>query len=121
MIARLYPLALLILLLAAWPLAGVAHTSLSQSEPAENAVLDSAPGKVKLWFSSRIEPEFSRIEVTDAEGKQVDKGNSTTSSNRRELEVELVEGLASGTYQVDWNVIARDGHRMRGKFSFSVE
>lgn len=120
MTARLYPLALA-LLLAAWPLAGAAHTHLDASEPAKDAVLSSAPAKVKLSFSGRIEPDFSRIEVTDAQGKQVDKGNSTASSNRRELEVDLAEGLAPGTYQVNWNVVARDGHRVRGEFSFTLE
>lgn len=120
MSAKHYPLALILLLLL-WPLAGAAHTHLDRSEPAENATLDSAPATVKLWFSSRIEPDFSRIEVIDAEGKQVEKGKPTISSNRRELETDLNEGLASGTYQVNWNVVARDGHRQRGSFSFSVK
>lgn len=120
MMTRLYPIALL-LMLAVWPLSGAAHTHLDRSEPAEDAVLDAAPEKVKLWFSGRIEPEFSRIEVTDAEGTRVDAGDSKASSNRRELEVALAEDLASGTYQVNWNVIARDGHRVRGEFSFVIE
>ncbi len=115
-----YPLALILLLLL-WPLAGAAHTHLDRSEPADGAALDSAPATVKLWFSSRIEPEFSRIEVVNADGAQVEKGKPTASSNKRELEIDLNEGLASGTYQVNWNVVARDGHRQRGAFSFSVK
>lgn len=120
MIARFKPLAL-VLLLSAWPLAGLAHTHLDRAEPAEDAVLESAPGAVKLSFSSRIEPKYSRIEVTDAEGKTVHEGEVSASENRRELSVDLADGLAPGTYQVHWNVIARDGHRVRGDYSFSVK
>ncbi len=54
------------------------------------------------------------------DGTQVDKGDSSASSNRRELSVNL-DALAPGKYQVNWNVIARDGHRIRGDFSFTVE
>mgnify|MGYP001212151819 CR=1 FL=1 len=39
MIARFKPLAL-VLLLSAWPLAGLAHTHLDRAEPAEDAVLE---------------------------------------------------------------------------------
>lgn len=108
--------------IAAWPLAGLAHTSLHKAEPPEDAVLSSPPEQVHLAFTSRIEPEFSRIEVTaEADGRAVHSGNPTVSSNRREIGIALEEGLAAGTYLVNWSVVARDGHRMSGEYRFSVE
>lgn len=109
-----------VLALAAWPLTALAHVHLDRSEPAKDAVVSEPPATVTLWFSGRIEPDFSKITVTAADGTQVDKGNPSASSNRRELSVNL-EALGPGKYQVDWNVIARDGHRIRGDFSFTVE
>lgn len=120
MIDRIKPLALA-LLFSAWPLAALSHTHLDRAEPSQDAVLENAPGSVKLWFSSRIEPKYSRIEVTDGEGKTVHDGESSASENQRELSVDLIDDLAPGTYQVHWNVIARDGHRVRGDYSFSVK
>ncbi len=108
------------LALAAWPLTALSHVHLDRSEPAKDAVVGEAPKAVKLWFSGRIEPDFSQITVTAADGTQVDKGDSSASSNRRELSVTL-DDLGPGKYQVNWNVVARDGHRIRGDFSFTVE
>lgn len=108
-------------LMVVWPLAGAAHTHLDKSEPAADAVLATAPQTVRLIFSSRIEPGFSQVEVTDAEGREIAHGEPTESGNRREVEVALDEELATGTYQVNWSVVARDGHRMRGEYRFSVE
>ena len=107
--------------IAAWPLAALAHTDLRKAEPAEDAVLASPPETVHLVFTSRIEPEFSRIEVTGADGQEVHRGEPTVSENRREVGIALEEGLAAGTYQVSWSVVARDGHRVRGEYRFSVE
>lgn|SRR5690554_3439363 len=108
-------------LMAAWPLAGLAHTHLDKAEPAEDAVLAEPPESVRLVFSGRIEPEFSRVEVIDAEGREVHQGDPSVSQNRREVEIGLEPGLGAGTYQVNWSVVARDGHRVRGEYTFSVE
>jgi copper resistance protein C len=121
MIRKLIPLCLLAALaLVGWPVTGLAHVHLDRSEPAKDAVVGEAPKAVKLWFSGRIEPDFSEIVVTSADGTRVDKGDTSASSNRRELSVSL-DDLAPGTYQVNWNAVARDGHRIRGDFSFTVE
>lgn len=119
---RLWTAICLLAFIAAWPLAGLAHTSLDKAEPPEDAVLSNPPEKVHLVFTSRIEPEFSRIEVTaDADGRAVHIGNPSVSDNRREVGIALEEGLAAGTYLVNWSVVARDGHRVGGEYRFSVE
>lgn len=121
MILRLITPALLAgLALLAWPVAGLAHVHLDRSEPAKDAVVSAAPAAIKLWFSGRIEADFSEIVVTAADGTQVDTGELTASDNRRGLEAPL-ENLGPGKYQVNWSVVARDGHRIRGNFSFTVE
>ncbi len=108
------------LALIAWPVTGLAHIHLDRSEPAKDAVVSEAPRAIKLWFTGRVEADFSEIVITDADGTPIDTGDPVASSNRRGVEV-AVEGLVSGKYQVNWSVVARDGHRMRGDFSFTVE
>ncbi|MDX9740629.1 MAG: copper homeostasis periplasmic binding protein CopC [Gammaproteobacteria bacterium] len=114
-------IAMAALLLSVLPLAAGAHTHLDHAEPAADAVLESAPKQVHLSFSSRIEARFSRIEVYAADGTQVDQRNYTASDNKRELTVDLAEDLPAGEYQVQWNVVARDGHRVRGDYKFNVK
>jgi methionine-rich copper-binding protein CopC len=112
---------ILILTLAVWPLMAAAHINLNGSQPAANAVLKNMPDEVKLWFTGRVEPEFSRIEVTDTDGDRVDAGDVTADRNQRELKVRLNENLKPGPYQVNWSAVARDGHRVQGEFSFRIE
>src|SRR5438874_76026 len=40
-----------------------AHANLIRSEPAANAILDKAPGQVRLWFSETPEPSFSQVQL----------------------------------------------------------
>jgi methionine-rich copper-binding protein CopC len=109
------------LMLAVWPLIGSAHTHLEKSEPGKNAVLSSAPSGVRLTFSSRIEADYSKIEVTDPEGKRVNEEKVTGSEDHRAIETVLNKDLKPGTYQVKWNVISGDGHRVKGEYSFTVK
>src|SRR5258707_1281141 len=46
-----------------------AHANLIRSEPAANSVLDTAPTRVRLWFSEVPEPGISQILVLDRAGK----------------------------------------------------
>lgn len=109
------------LFLLAWPLAGSAHTHLERSEPAKQAVLDAAPPAIHLWFSEKVSAEWSKIEVTDAAGKRVDRQQVTgDDADPKHIQAEL-EPLAPGTYQVKWNVISGDGHRVKGNYSFTVQ
>ena len=107
--------------LALWPLAGSAHTHLEKSEPEKNAELTEPPATVRLVFSSRIESDFSKIEVTDASGARVNEDKMTSSDNHREIETSLSTGLKPGVYTVKWNVISDDGHRVKGNYQFTVK
>lgn len=121
MMTRFIPLSLAAaIIFLAWPLGAAAHVHLDRSEPAKDAVVSESPTVVKLWFSGRIEPDFSTIEVTNAEGERVDSGSTTAGSNRRTIETTLGE-LVPGEYLVNWSVIARDGHRIRGDYRFTVD
>src|SRR5581483_3487282 len=45
-----------------------AHANLVRSEPEANAVLDTPPTQIRLWFSETPEPGFSQIQLLDRSG-----------------------------------------------------
>ena len=98
-----------------------AHANLASSDPAANSELETAPGRVIIWFTEPIEPALSEIRVLDASGKQVDEGDSAVDDlNLLAMSVGLGD-VPDGTYTVAWkNVSTVDGHRVRGSFVFAV-
>lgn len=108
-------------LLSALPLSGFAHTHIERSAPEKNAVVTQTPEKVQIWFSSKLEPKFAKVKVTDEKGAQVDKNDAAVSAADPKLLEVSVPSLSSGKYKVVWSVVATDGHRAKGEFSFAVK
>jgi copper resistance protein C len=112
-------LAAAVLLLApAW---AAAHAFPDHSEPRVGHTVDASPPAVRIWFDGQIEPVFSKLRVEDADRRQVDKGDSRVDPADGTLLQVGLPPLPSGRYKVYWTVIARDGHRTEGDFSFRVK
>jgi methionine-rich copper-binding protein CopC len=98
-----------------------AHARLDHANPRVGSTVQSAPRQVTLWFTEKIEPAFSRIEVRDDAGNRVDIGKAVVDkSNPVELHI-AVKPLRAGTYKVFWRVLSVDTHKTEGRFSFRVE
>lgn len=115
--ACLILLAGLALLLA--PAPASAHAKLLRSQPKSGESLGAPPRVVELWFSTELTEGFSTIEVTDAGGGRVDRGEVKHAEGGKKAQVELGE-LPPGDYTVVWKVVSVDEHTIRGKFSFKV-
>lgn len=112
---------LLALVLVAWSSSAFAHSVPERFEPGREASLGAAPVEARVFFGGDIEPAFSTIEVTDAAGQRVDKGDARVDErNRRLLRVSL-PGLRPGVYRVIWRILAIDGHRNDGAYVFTVK
>ncbi len=97
------------------------HALPDHADPRVGSTVTAPPSRVRVWFDSNLEPLFSTIAVHDAKGTTVDKGDGHVDpSDSTLLEVNL-PSLQSGTYRVLWNVVARDGHRTQGEFTFTVK
>ena len=97
------------------------HAFPDHSIPRVGETISAPPVGTYIWFDGDIEPAFSKMTVQDMSGKQVDQGNSRVDpSNSVLLEVGLPP-LPSGTYRVIWNVVARDGHRTTGDYTFTIK
>ena len=98
-----------------------AHAFVSRSEPRAGASLGESPPRIRIWFDGPIEPLFATIRVESVDQRRVDHGDGRVSSgDNRLLEVGLPP-LPPGRYRVFWSVIARDGHRREGSFSFLLK
>ena len=99
----------------------MAHAFLDHAEPRVGAKIEQPPEAVKLWFTQAIEPAFSRVEVFDAAGKEVDHKDTHVDPKEPKLLVVTVPQLTPGTYKVHWRVVSIDTHRTQGDFKFVVK
>lgn len=113
-------LCLLALAAFAAPTTAFAHAFPERSEPAVGATIASAPGTVKIWFNSDLEPLFDKLVVKNAAGKVVSEGEAKVDANHRGLLEVGLSPLPPGTYHVYWHVTSKDGHRTEGDFTFTV-
>ncbi|MFI9338123.1 copper resistance protein CopC [Streptomyces althioticus] len=120
---RVRTLVLLILAVAGALLAGAApasaHAALTGSDPAQGAVVDTAPSQVSLTFSEPVAVGDDSVRVLDPKGERVDKGDPANPSGTT-YSVPLVSGLPDGTYTVAYQVVSADSHPVAGAFTFSI-
>jgi copper resistance protein C len=96
-----------------------AHAHLDHAEPRVGSAVAQSPKEVVLWFTEKLEPAFSSIEVRNEQGAAVNAGKATVVGDRTQLRVPL-KSLPAGTYKVIWRVLSVDTHRTQGDFTFRV-
>ncbi|WP_245156066.1 CopD family protein [Nocardioides sp. 503] len=116
-VAHLVLVAVVALLVLGTAAPASAHATLVASDPAEGAVLESAPERIGLTFDEAVAGVPDGVQVFDAEGESV---ASSSSVSGKELAVELGEDVGDGTLVVVWRVLSEDGHPISGSLSFSV-
>jgi copper resistance protein C len=99
---------------------GWAHAFVDHAEPAVGSQIHSAPAQVRIWFTEKLEPALSKIQVFDASGQEVDKRDvKIDRSNAALLTVSLPE-LKPGKYKVVWRAVSVDTHVTTGNFTFEL-
>lgn len=99
-----------------------AHAHLKTETPAADSVLTASPTELSLGFSEGIEPNFSKITLTDASHKTVQTGKMVLAANdNTQAVLPLPAALSAGQYIVSWNVVSVDGHKTHGQYSFTVK
>jgi methionine-rich copper-binding protein CopC len=98
----------------------VAHAYLVQASPAVGAQLETAPGRVRIEFSERIEDAFSWIHVLDAAGKRIDHDDTRIDSPEGSALAVTLGALQPGVYRVFWHVVSLDTHVIEGDFKFEI-
>ena len=97
-----------------------AHNSLTGSNPADKAVLDTGPAEIVLTFDQPVQDGegLNSIAVTGPDGEQWQGGAATVDSNV--VTAPVRELGPSGTYTIGYRIVSADGHPVRGELTFTV-
>jgi copper resistance protein C len=117
---KLIALLAVLLLAAARVTPALAHAFPDHSVPTVGGTITQSPTEIRIWFTQKLEPAFSAIEVTDASGSRVDRNDAQVDAQDPSLLRVSVKPLAPGTYKVVWHVVSVDTHPTQGSFSFTV-
>lgn len=105
-----------------WPLTAQAHAHLLGSEPPANAVIAQAPQQLRLKFSEPVEIHFSRVQVlADKERLVLPANHLQWDAAGKSLRIQLPVHLPAMNYQVEWSILAKDGHPGKGRLNFKVK
>ncbi len=94
-----------------------AHAFLDHAEPRVGSTVPTAPRELVLSYSQNLEPAFSSVEVSDANGARVDLGKPKIGATTMRVGL---KPLPPGTYRVRWQVLSVDTHKTEGSFTFNV-
>ncbi|HLX16270.1 MAG TPA: copper resistance CopC family protein [Bradyrhizobium sp.] len=97
--------------------AAQAHALLDHAQPRVGSSVPAAPREVVLTYTQNLEPAFSSVEVSDANGARVDLGKPSISASTMRVGL---KPLPPGTYRVRWQVLSVDTHTTEGSFTFHV-
>ena len=104
------------------PWSALAHAHLLSSEPPANAVIAQAPQQLRLKFSEPVEKNFSRVQVqTDKELLVLPANSLQWDAAGKSLQIQLPAHAAATSYQVQWSILAKDGHPGKGRLNFKVK
>lgn len=95
--------------------AAFAHSALIASEPADGAVLQTAPAKFSLSFTQPVSPLILKLVRPDGSATSLDRHelNGTTLA----IDAPVLE---RGTHVLVWRIVSEDGHPVGGSLVFSL-
>ncbi len=108
---------LLTVTLLSLPATALAHAELSESDPADGAVVEGTPALISATFTDSL-ADGSRLRLRDSAGSVVAEGRIDPDDDTR-MTIEP-PALEPGVYEVRWQALAADGHLERGRYSFTV-
>lgn len=100
--------------------AAFAHAFLDRASPAVGSTVAGSPPSIALIYTEPVEPLFSTVQVTNADGQRMDAGKPVPQDDGRVLQVPL-KTLPPGVYTVEWHVTSVDTHKTQGHFTFTVK
>ncbi len=115
------PLALAVAGATAGGGAAAVHLALVKSEPANTATVSKSPKAITLWFSQRPNVKLTRLVLTHARDTMKTGTATAVDSAGKQIRIPVIAALSQGKYDVSWRTLARDGHAVSGKFTFTLD
>jgi copper resistance protein C len=98
-----------------------AHAQLQKAIPAVGGTV-APPSEIRLEFSEGVEPKFSKVTLTGADGTAVPLGPpKVEGADGAVLIAPIGKPLAPGAYKVQWRAVSVDSHQTQGTFDFIVK
>ena len=105
-----------------------AQATLVKSTPAPKSTASNVKA-LTLTFSSAIDGSRSGAEIvmtsmpgmTNHTPMKVTGFKSSLASDGKTLSLDLPRNLPTGTYELSWHTVTRDGRRMEGRYTFAVK
>lgn len=102
-----------------------AHAEPKECTPPIDGTVATTPDKVVCTMTQALDAKQSKLEVFDAEGVQVDKGDSAVDLNNPDRNVISVSldttKMKDGVYTVKWETFSTDDNEeANGEFKFTV-
>ncbi|MFE7644732.1 copper resistance CopC/CopD family protein [Streptomyces phaeoluteigriseus] len=98
-----------------------AHAALRGADPADGAVLKTAPRSITLTFTESVGLIDDTFRVFDPDNGRVETGEAQHADGRPDTaRVTLPAKLGTGTFTVAWRVVSADSHPIAGAFTFSI-
>jgi methionine-rich copper-binding protein CopC len=98
----------------------LAHAFVDHTEPAVGSQIHGAPTQVKIWFTEKLEPALSKIQVFDISGQEIDKRDVKLDQSNAALMTVSLLALKPGKYKVMWRAVSVDTHVTTGNFMFEL-
>lgn len=108
-------------LLLATPRVAWGHLGLSRSTPSDGAHLAAAPREIRLTFTEAVEAAVARLRLIGPSGSEIPLSALRQPRDSGQLLVANVRGrLEGGVYRIEWQVVGKDGHPVRGTIRYVV-
>lgn len=101
--------------------AGLMHTHLEKAEPAVDGTVATAPTQVRLWFNERPEVALSGATLLKADNSPVAVVKLAATDDTLSVGGAIPVTLTPGKYVVAWKTGSRDGHVVRGRYTFTFD
>jgi copper transport protein len=114
---------LLVLIIFLVPISTInAHSPIEKRIPNVNAVIETVPEKVELFFEDPVQIHRSSVSVLNEKQEEVHVGTPQVDPrDNGHIFVDLQKKLPSGKYTVDVDVVAMDGHSIKEKYTFEIK
>ncbi|WP_319774233.1 CopD family protein [Breoghania sp.] len=93
-----------------------AHAALTSTEPADAAILKTAPKRFLLQFNEPVAPLVLRLVAPNGAATELERSTLRDTT----LDIEAPANLAEGTHVLSWRVVSQDGHPIGGSLIFSI-
>ncbi|GAA4538117.1 copper resistance protein CopC [Mycobacterium paraffinicum] len=95
-----------------------AHAARVATDPADNAVLATGPGRVSATFNEQLQTTFAAMTVVGPDGNVWSTGDPTVRG--AVVGIDLRPLGPAGVYTVNYRVTSADGHVVSGSWSFRL-